>query len=76
MNNTGRVIQDGYCNGFAGRRYDLDGSIIEIDWHDYIIIRTKDNEPVFIAFFEINDNKYISLAHTKQYWIDEWCNDQ
>ena len=49
MSNIGRTIQDFYCNGFAGRRYDLSGSIIEFEADDYMIIRTESGEPIFIG---------------------------
>lgn len=75
MSNIGRVIRNGYCNGFAGRRYDLDGAKIEIEASDYIIIRTINNEPVFIGFFDIIDNEYESLEHIKQEYIDSWVEE-
>ena len=65
--NIGRIIQSIGCNGFAGRRYDLAGSIIEQEADDYIIIRTETGEPL-IVFFDKHDDK--------QQIIDEWCSDQ
>jgi len=50
MSNIGREIANSYCNGFAGRRYDLYGSTIEAEGRDWIVIRTSEGEPVFINF--------------------------
>lgn len=36
MSNIGKEIRDLFCNGFAGRRYDLTGSIIEAEANDEI----------------------------------------
>ena len=57
MRNIGRTIQDVYCNGFAGRRYDLEGSKIEFEADDYMVIRTENGEPIFIGFFTYVDDK-------------------
>lgn len=76
MCNIGRIIKDYYCNGFAGRRYDLDGSVIEYEADDYIIIRTKQGEPILIGFFTYDDGKiYKDGWHykDKQKLIDAWC---
>jgi hypothetical protein len=50
MSNIGRQIADSYCNGFAGRRYDLYSSMIEAEGRDWIVIRTSEGESVFINF--------------------------
>lgn len=63
MSNIGRLILDFYCNGFAGRRYDLANSKIESEGHDWMVIRTEENNPVFINFNGWN----------KQELIDNWC---
>ena len=64
MINIGKEINDFYCNGFAGRRYDLEGSIIKAEGKDWIVIRTPDKSPVFINFDGFN----------KQQHIDSWTN--
>jgi hypothetical protein len=64
MNNIGKTIKDFYCNGFAGRRYDLAGSVIENEGKDWIVIRTEENEPIFINFG----------IWLKQEHIDNWVN--
>jgi len=77
-NNIGRIIQDFYCNGFAGRRYDLAESKIEFEADDYIIIRTERGEPIFIGFFTyVNGEIYKKGWHynDKQKMIDEWCGE-
>ena len=48
MSNVDKRITDFYCNGFAGRRYDLTGSKIEAEGQDWIVIRTPDGEPLFL----------------------------
>lgn len=48
MSNIGKEIKDFFCNGFAGRRYDLTGSIIEAEGEDWIVIRTDEGEPIFM----------------------------
>lgn len=76
MSNVGRIILDGYCNGFAGRRFDLAESIIEYEASDYIILRTLKGEPVFIGFFTYENGEiYKNGFHfkDKQKMIDEWC---
>jgi len=60
MSNIGKEIKDFYCNGFAGRRYDLTGSIIEAEGNDWVIIRTTEKEPVFINFNGWNKQEYIN----------------
>jgi hypothetical protein len=50
MSNIGKRITDFYCNGFAGRRYDLEGSTIEAEGDDWLVLRTLDGDPAFIDF--------------------------
>ena len=64
MSNVGKEIKDFFCNGFAGRRYDLTGSIIEAEGEDWIVIRTDEGEPVFMNLKGWN----------KQEHIDNWIN--
>jgi hypothetical protein len=63
--NIGKVIKDFYCNGFAGRRYDLSYSVIEAEGIDWIVIRTPLKEPIFMEFEQGRFNK--------QELIDKWC---
>jgi hypothetical protein len=60
--NINLIITDFYCNGFAGRRYDLVGSIIEAEGKDWIIIRTVEDEPVFLNL----------QGYEKQSYINNW----
>jgi capsid portal protein len=79
MSNIGRKIEDFYCNGFAGRRYDLEGSIIEHEGDDYMIIRTDKGEPIFIGFFTFDNGEiYKDGWHykDKQKMIDTWCGEE
>ena len=58
--NIGKVIKDFYCNGFFGRRYDLENAIIEGEGKDWIVIRIETGD-VEIANFndEEQKNNYI-----------------
>ena len=62
MNNIGKIIKDSYCNGYAGRRYDLAESIIEAEGKDWIVCRTNEGEVIFMNFDE----------QDKQTYIDTW----
>lgn len=68
MSNVGKEIQDFYCNGFAGRRYDLSGSTIEMEGADYIMLRTLSGEPVPITFSK-------DTISEKQNYIDSWTSE-
>ncbi len=59
--NVGKEIKDFYCNGYAGRRYDLVESIIEAEGEDWIVIRTEEGEPLFME-----------LGNEKQNLIEKW----
>jgi hypothetical protein len=66
MTNRGRKITDFYCNGYAGRRYDLADSRIEAEGHDWIVIRLQSN-----------DVELLSFKHgEKEELLDEWCKRQ
>jgi hypothetical protein len=69
MSNIGRVIKDFYCNGFAGRRYDLEGGVIEAEAHDWVIVRTVSGSAVCMTFEGC-------LPAEKQNYIDKWCGGQ
>lgn len=62
MDNIGKIIKDSYCNGYAGRRYDLAESVIEAEGKDWIVCRTDKEEVIFMDFDEQN----------KQTYIDNW----
>ena len=62
MSNVGLKITDGYCNGFAGRRYDLEGSVIEAEGKDWIVIRIDSDKPEFLNL----------RGYDKQYYINMW----
>jgi hypothetical protein len=59
-----KIIKDGYCNGCFGRRYDLHGAEIESEGSDWVVIRTKEGEPLFASFADNED-----MEET----INEWC---
>lgn len=59
-----KVIKDGYCNGYFGRRYDLRGAEIEAEGTDWVVIRTTDGAPLFASFTDNED-----MEET----IKEWC---
>jgi coenzyme F420-reducing hydrogenase beta subunit len=60
MSNIGKEIKDFFCNGFAGRRYDLTGSIIEAEGHDWIVIRTDEGEPIFMNLQDGDKQEYVN----------------
>ena len=60
MDNIGKEIKDFFCNGFAGRRYDLTGSIIEAEGEDWIVIRTDEGEPIFMNLQDRDKQKYVN----------------
>ena len=62
MDNIGKIIKDFYCNGYAGRRYDLAESVIEAEGKDWIVCRTDKGKVVLMDFDEQN----------KQTYIDNW----
>jgi len=64
MSNTNLKITDGYCNGFAGSRFDLVDSIIEAEGKDWIVVRTTEGSPVFMNL----------EGWDKQEHINEWTN--
>ena len=67
MSNIGKEIKDFFCNGFAGRRYDLTGSIIEAEGHDWIVIRTDEGEPIFMNLKGWDKEKYVNNWTTFNY---------
>lgn len=61
MSNVNRVIKDGYCNGYFGRRYDLEDAVIIVDGYDFIVIRPSedslDGTQPCIATFDTEEEK-------------------
>lgn len=51
------IITDFYCNGYFGRRYDLDRSIIIIDESNYTITIKTENNEILTACFNIPKHK-------------------
>ena len=86
MSNIGRIIKDGYCNGFFGRDYDFHNSVIIAEGDGYIVIR-KENGIVEFGNFQSwdwnrNDDGTLSYGisnlqymsrEKKQELIDSWC---
>jgi hypothetical protein len=64
MSNIGLKITDFYCNGFAGRRYDLADSIIEAEGEDWVVIRTTEDESIHLDL----------KGWDKQEYINNWTN--
>ena len=60
MDNIGKEIKSFYCNGFAGRRYDLTGSTIEAEGKDWIVIRTDEDEPIFMNVQDGDKQEYVN----------------
>lgn len=86
MSNIGRIISDGYCNGFFGRCYDLAGAVVIAEGDEYLVIRKKDGIIDFCNFqsWDWNRNEDGSLSvgisnlrciseQEKQELIDDWC---
>lgn len=82
-NNIGRVITDFFCNGYFGRDYDLEGSIIIAEAPEWIVIRKPSG---IIAFASFQQVKYLrddkgnpirlvaaGVDDDKQEFIDRWC---
>jgi hypothetical protein len=65
--NIGKVITDFYCNGWFGRRYDLEGAVIEAEGKDWILVRIK-GEELEVARFSGNDNDEAQ----KDAYIKKW----
>jgi hypothetical protein len=86
MNNIGRKITDGYCNGFFGRDFDFYNSIIIAEGNEWLVIR-KENGIIAFANFQYwdwNRNSDDTLSggiknlscmdsEEKQRFIDSWC---
>lgn len=65
MSWVGKQINDFYCNGYAGSRYDLSGAKVEAEAHDYVVIRTQSGDPI-LMHFEYND---------KDEMLDKWTTE-
>lgn len=84
--NIGKIIRDGYCNGFFGRDFDLYGAKIIEEGDEYIVIRKENGIVEFGNFqsWDWNRNEDGTLAYgisnlkcmdqkEKQNLIDSWC---
>ena len=60
MENVGKKITDGYCNGFAGRRYDLEGCTIEAEGKDWIVCRHPEGAPIFMDLYGWDKEEYLN----------------
>jgi hypothetical protein len=66
---VGLEIKDFYCNGFFGRRYDLDGSIIIDSGYNYITVRTKNGDiatAVFEEGWQLNEMRELIEGWTRE----------
>jgi hypothetical protein len=70
---VGMTIQDFYCNGFFGRTYDMEGSVIigfGTDHNDEYYLRVKKLDgDIEVAHFGSRD-----LDMVEEY-IEEWCDE-
>jgi len=86
--NIGRIIRNGYCNGFFGRTFDLYGARIIAEGDEYILIKKENGIIEFGSFqsWDWNRNEDGTLAggiynlqcispETKQEMIDDWCGE-
>ena len=60
MENVGKKINDGYCNGFAGRRYDMEGCVIEAEGKDWIVCRHPEGAPIFMDLHGWDKEEYLN----------------
>ncbi len=65
MSNIGRVITDGYCNGFFGRDFDFNDSIIVAEGDEWIVIKKPNGIYEFDNFqtWDWNRNEDGTLAY-------------
>lgn len=68
MSNVGKIIKKSYLNGFAGRNYDSDGSVIIADGGDWLVIVDTNGQKSFI---DLQDYP----SENRQDLINEWCNE-
>lgn len=83
MSNIGRIIQDSFCNGFAGREYDMYGAVVVAEGENWIVCKKENGVNIFIDFqiVDWNRNEDGSLGGTSilgtrvdmQELIDNWC---
>lgn len=86
MSNVGRIIRDGYCNGYFGRDYDLYGAEIVAEGDEYLVIRKENGVIDFCNFqsWDWNRNEDGTLSsgisnlnclsqEQKQELINSWC---
>lgn len=86
-NNIGRIITDGYCNGFFGRDYDFFGAVIVAEAPEYLVIKKADGRFDFCSFQDydwhrnedgtLNGDGIKNLTcmseDRRQELIDSWC---
>jgi hypothetical protein len=76
MSNIGKIIKDFFCNGYCGRRYDLEWAVVEAEGNDWLVLRTTDGEPVYVEFVEYirgePEKKYASRIGRKQQFIEDY----
>lgn len=71
MGNVGKKINDFFCQGQFGRRYDLQGAVIVAEGLEWIVIRVNEHcrEDTAADFTTFKDGV------EKQAFIDKWTND-
>jgi len=88
MSNIGRIIKNGYCNGFFGRDYDFHNTVIIAEGDEYIVIRKENGIVEFgnLQSWDWNRNDDGTLSYgisnlqcmsreKKQELIDSWCGE-
>jgi hypothetical protein len=84
MENIGRIINDFYCNGFAGRVYDMAGAIIIAEGDGWIVCKKTNGLHTMLDFQTFdwgrdekgnltNEIKNLSVRTDMQEYIDNWC---
>lgn len=63
MSNIGKKITDFYCNGFFGRNYDMENSVIIAEGDGWIVVKKEDGEIDFAKGMD-------------QEAIDRWCEEK
>lgn len=80
MSNIGKIIRDHYCNGYFGREYDFNNSVIIAEGNEYLVIRKENGLVCFCNFQNYKYNNDGTLSYLtcmdykdKQRLIDIWC---
>lgn len=83
--NIGRIIKDSFCNGFFGREYDHEGSVIIAEGDEWIVIRKQSGVIQFASFQRVEfqrDNEgnpldlHVVGVWDKQEFLDKWCEEE